>query len=268
MFSLSGKVTIITGGSGVLGGSLAKHLLQQNAIVIIIGRTADKVKQKEAELQKISNNVKGYVCDVMDIHALQDISQQIISDYSKIDILINAAGGNTPGATVTPDKNVFDLDQQQFDLSLALNLHGSVYPTMVFGKEMAKLGKGSIINISSMAAISAITRVPAYSIAKTGIDMFTKWMATELALKFGDKIRVNAIAPGFFIGDQNRKLLLNDDGSLTERSEKVIAKTPMGRFGNIDELNGAVQFLCSEAASFVTGIVLPVDGGFSAFSGV
>jgi NAD(P)-dependent dehydrogenase (short-subunit alcohol dehydrogenase family) len=147
-------------------------------------------------------------------------------------------------------------------------MNGTVYPSYVFGKVMADQGKGSIVNISSMAAYSAITRVPGYSAAKSAVTNFTQWLATEMALKFGDGIRVNAIAPGFFIGDQNRAILINPDGSLTERSIKVIAKTPMKRFGDINELNGAVQFLCSDAASFITGALLPIDGGFSAFSGV
>ena len=149
-----------------------------------------------------------------------------------------------------------------------LNMNGTVYPSLVFSKVMAKQGKGCIVNVSSMAAYSAITRVPGYSAAKTAVANFTQWLASELALKYGDGIRVNAIAPGFFIGDQNRAVLINPDGSLTDRSKKVLAKTPMKRFGDINELNGAVQFLCSDAASFVTGALLPIDGGFCAFSGV
>jgi NAD(P)-dependent dehydrogenase (short-subunit alcohol dehydrogenase family) len=155
-----------------------------------------------------------------------------------------------------------------WDKVIQLNMNGTVYPSYVFGKVMAEQGKGSIVNISSMAAYSAITRVPGYSAAKSAVTNFTQWLATEVALKFGDGIRVNAIAPGFFIGDQNRAILINPDGSYTERSIKVLAKTPMNRFGDINELNGAVQFLCSDAASFITGALLPIDGGFSAFSGV
>ncbi|HBG54064.1 MAG TPA: D-mannonate oxidoreductase, partial [Rikenellaceae bacterium] len=166
------------------------------------------------------------------------------------------------------DQSVFDMKIEDWKKVTDLNLNGTVYPSLAMGRVMADRGTGSIINISSMAAYSAITRVPGYSAAKTGIISFTQWMAMEMALKFGEKIRVNAIAPGFFIGDQNRAVLLNPDGSLTDRSRKVLARTPMKRFGNITELNGAVQFLCSEAASFITGIVLPIDGGFSSFSGV
>ena len=166
------------------------------------------------------------------------------------------------------DQTIFDMKIEDYDKVTRLNLNGTVYPTLVLGKVMASQGSGSVINISSMAAYSAITRVLGYSVAKTGIISFTQWMAMEMAMKFGEGIRVNALAPGFFIGDQNRAVLINPDGSLTERSKKVLAKTPMGRFGDITELNGAVQFLCSEAASFITGVVLPVDGGFSSFSGV
>ncbi|MEN9443355.1 MAG: hypothetical protein RIS47_245, partial [Bacteroidota bacterium] len=163
---------------------------------------------------------------------------------------------------------IFDLGMDGFRNAVDINLFGTIYPCMVFGKTMATQQSGSIINISSMAAYQAITRVPAYTVAKTGVSSFTQWLAVEVAQKFCDKIRVNAIAPGFFVGNQNRHLLLNPDGSYTERSVKVIAKTPMGRFGDISELNGLVQFLCSPAASFVTGTVIPVDGGFNAFSGV
>ena len=163
---------------------------------------------------------------------------------------------------------LYDMDISCWEKVTNLNMNGTVYPSMIFGKVMAKQGKGCIINVSSMAAYSAITRVPGYSAAKTAVANFTQWLASEMALKYGDGIRVNAIAPGFFIGDQNRRVLINPDGSLTDRSKKVLAKTPMKRFGDIKELNGAVHFLCSEAASFVTGAMLPIDGGFSAFSGV
>ncbi|MBP1594322.1 MAG: 3-oxoacyl-(acyl-carrier-protein) reductase, partial [Bacteroidetes bacterium] len=163
---------------------------------------------------------------------------------------------------------IFDMKVEDMNKVVDLNLNGSVYPCLVFGEVMAKQKYGSIINVSSMATFAALTRVPGYSIAKSGIEIFTKWLAMEMATKFSEKIRVNAIAPGFFIGNQNRAVLINPDGSLTERSKKVLAKTPMKRFGDIKELNGAVQFLCSDAASFITGVVLPIDGGFSSFSGV
>jgi NAD(P)-dependent dehydrogenase (short-subunit alcohol dehydrogenase family) len=204
----------------------------------------------------------------LDKSSLEETAKKIVETWSAIDILINCAGGNVPGATLNPDQTIFDMKIDDWEKVINLNQNGTVFPCLVFGKVMAEQTKGSIINISSMATYSALTRIPGYSVAKTGINIFTKWMATELAQKFGEGIRVNAIAPGFFIGDQNRSVLINPDGSLTERSKKVIAKTPMGRFGDITELNGVVQFLCSEAAGFITGAIIPVDGGFSSFSGV
>jgi NAD(P)-dependent dehydrogenase (short-subunit alcohol dehydrogenase family) len=199
---------------------------------------------------------------------LNKVKETVLSQYDTIDVLINAVGGNLPGAVIPDDKSVFDLSERDFDQVVDLNLKGTLLPSLVFGEPMSKSGKGSIINYSSMAVDRVITRVLGYSAAKAAMENFTKWMAVEMALKFGDGIRVNAIAPGFFIGKQNRALLLNEDGSLTERGEKIIRNTPMKRFGEAEELNGPIHFLCSDSASFVTGIVLPVDGGFSAFSGV
>jgi len=173
-----------------------------------------------------------------------------------------------PGATIGEDQTIFDLKMEDFRKVSQLNLDGTVLPSLVFGEVMAKQGNGNIINISSMTAMQAITRVVGYSASKAAIDNFTKWMSVELALKFGDGLRVNAIAPGFFIGNQNRELLLNKDGSYTKRGDTIIKNTPMKRFGEAEELNGTIQFLCSEASKFVTGIVIPIDGGFSAFSGV
>lgn len=267
-FSIEGKVAVVTGGAGVLGSNIAKSFAEAKAKVVIIDIREEKVTEAVNELKKITPDVMGITGSVLDMEQLKTIADNIVKEWKTIDILVNAAGGNLPGATLEPDQEVFDMKIEDFNKVTDLNLNGTVYPTLAFGKIMARQGSGSIINISSMATISAITRVPGYSVAKTGINIFTKWMAMEMAQKYGDKIRVNAIAPGFFIGDQNRNVLINPDGSLTERSKKVIAKTPMGRFGDISELNGAVQFLCSDAASFITGVVLPVDGGFSSYSGV
>ncbi len=267
MFEIKNKVAVVTGGTGVLGGSISKSLLEAGAKVIILNRRAEMLKQKLDELQQYGE-VSGYVCDVLSEEQLKNVRSEIENRYGGIDILVNAAGGNTPGGTISEDKTVFDMSIDEYNKVVNLNSNGTVYPCLIFGESMARRGSGSIVNVSSMATYSAITRVPGYSVAKTGMNIFTQWLAMEMAMKFGDKIRVNAIAPGFFIGDQNRAVLINPDGSLTERSKKVIAKTPMKRFGNIDELNGIVQFLCSDAASFITGAIIPVDGGFSAFSGV
>lgn len=268
MFSIEGKVAVITGAGGVLGGSIAKSFVQAGAKVVAIDIRQENLDAHIEELTGLGGEVMGVTGNVLDIASLEEVAQTVLSEWGRIDILLNIAGGNLPGATLAPGQAFFDMKTGDWEKVTSLNLNGTVFPCMVFGKVMAEQKQGSIINISSMAAYSAITRVPGYSVAKTGISNFTQWLATEMALKYGDGIRVNAVAPGFFIGDQNRAVLINPDGSLTERSQKVLAKTPMGRFGDISELNGAVQFLCSEAASFITGVVLPVDGGFSAFSGV
>ncbi len=267
MFSIAGRVAIITGGSGVLGSNIARGFLQSGAKVYIIGAHQERVNKALEELQPLGE-VKGTACNVLDIAELKRVREDVVELWGTIDILVNAAGGNIPGGTLTTEQTFFDMKVEDFDKVVDLNLNGTVYPCMVFGELMAHQGKGSIVNVSSMASFQAITRVPGYSVAKSGIEIFTKWLATEMALKFGDKIRVNAIAPGFFIGNQNRAVLINPDGSLTERSQKVIAKTPMRRFGDISELNGAVQFLCSDAASFITGTSLAIDGGFNAFTSV
>lgn len=268
MFDISGKVALVTGGSGVLGSNIAEGFLRAGAKVIIIGAHQERVDKALVRLKTISDSVWGVACNVLDMESLQAVKDKILAQWGRIDILVNAAGGNIPGGTLTVDQNIFDMKVADLNKVVDLNLYGSVYPCLVFGEIMAKQQSGSIVNVSSMAAYESITRVPGYSMAKSAVENFTRWLAQEMAIKFSEKIRVNAIAPGFFIGNQNRAILINPDGSLTDRSKKVIAKTPMKRFGDISELNGAVQFLCSDAASFITGAVLPVDGGFSAFSGV
>jgi NAD(P)-dependent dehydrogenase (short-subunit alcohol dehydrogenase family) len=268
LFSISGKVAIITGAGGVLGGNIAKHFVTQGAKVVALDIRQEQLDARVNELTALGGEAIGFVGNVLDTESLEKITGEVIARWGRIDILLNIAGGNMPGATLAPDQPVFDMKLSDWEKVTSLNINGTVYPSLVFGKAMAQQKSGAIVNVSSMAAYGAITRVPGYSLAKTGISNFTQWLAMELAHKYGDGLRVNAIAPGFFIGDQNRAVLINPDGSLTERSVKVLAKTPMKRFGDLSELNGAVQFLCSSAASFVTGIVMPVDGGFSSFSGV
>lgn len=268
MFDLEGKVAVVTGGGGVLGGSIAQSLVDAGVKVAILDIRKEQVDNRVDELQKKGGEVLGFVSSVLDVEDLKKTRELLLEKWGKIDILINAAGGNMPGATLTEQQTVFDMKIDDFQKVTELNLNGTVFPSLVFGEAMSQQGEGSIITISSMATYSAISRVLGYSVSKTGINIFTQWMAMEMATKFSEKIRVNSIAPGFFIGDQNRNVLINPDGSYTERSKKVIARTPMGRFGDIKELNGAVQFLCSDAASFITGVILPVDGGFSSFSGV
>ena len=268
LFNLAQKTIVITGGCGILGGGIAKYLLENNARLILLHYKEETLLSTINDFKKISPKVAGYVCNVVEEESVIEAAGKIIKTYGKIDALINAAGGNKPGATVAPGQSVFDVDISQLKQVVDLNLFGSIIPSLVFGKEMAKNNSGSIINLSSMAADRAITRVMGYSASKAAIDNFTKWLAVELAQKYGDGMRVNAIAPGFFIGNQNRTLLINEDGSYTERGQTIIKNTPMKRFGNADELNGAIHYLCSDASKFVTGVVIPIDGGFSAFSGV
>lgn len=268
IFSIEGKVAIITGAGGVLGGSIAKSFVKAGAKVVAMDIRQENLDARVAELKADGGDVIGVLGNVLDIPSLEDAAKEIIEKWGRIDILLNIAGGNLPGGTLAEDQSFFEMKIEDWNKVTNLNMNGTVYPSFVFGRYMAEQKSGSIINISSMAALQSITRVPGYSAAKAAVSNFTMWLALEVANKFGDGVRVNAIAPGFFIGDQNRNVLINPDGSLTERSKKVIANTPMGRFGDINELNGAVQFLCSEAASFITGVVLPIDGGFSTFSGV
>lgn len=268
MNDLKGKVAVITGGNGVLGGAIAKGFARKGAKVGILGRSEKTVKDRVSEIKEEGGQAIALVADVLDKEKLISAKETIEKEFGTIDILVNAAGGNMKGATITPEQTIFDLDLDDFDKVSQLNLKGSVLPTIIFGKAMAEHKKGSIINISSMAAERALTRVMGYSSAKAAIDNFTKWLAVEMAQKYGDGIRVNAIAPGFFIGEQNRDLLLNQDGSLTSRGETIVNQTPMNRFGKPEELQGVANWLASDDSSFVTGIVVPVDGGFGAFSGV
>ena len=267
MFSIQDKIIIITGATGALGGAIALSMAKAKGKIVILGRNDDLLTQSLSELRKYTL-AEAFCVDVMSRNELEDVREKIINQFGRIDVLINAVGGNLPGAVIPDDRSIFDMSESDFDEVVDLNLKGTLIPSIVFGKVMQLQGKGAIVNYSSMAVDRIITRVVGYSAAKAAMENFTKWMAVEMALKFGDRIRVNAIAPGFFIGKQNRDLLLNKDGSLTERGEKIIRNTPMKRFGEADELSGALHFLCSDSASFVTGIVLPVDGGFSAYSGV
>jgi NAD(P)-dependent dehydrogenase (short-subunit alcohol dehydrogenase family) len=272
MTSLSGKIAVVTGGTGVLGSNVSEGLLQASATVIVVGsrqETVDKALAKLSPVAKQNNtSVTGFVCNVLNKDEIVALTEKVKAQFGRVDILVNAAGGNVAGANIMDDMNVYESDFDALHKVIDLNLWGTIYPCLTFGKLMAEQKSGSIINVSSMAAYDALSRVMGYSIAKEGVNALTKWLAQDFARKYGDKIRVNAIAPGFFIGEQNRKALLNEDGSLTERSHKVLNKTPMGRFGDISELNGIVRFLASDEASFVTGTIIPVDGGFSSFSGV
>ena len=267
-FSIEDKVTVITGGSGVLGSSIAKSFLKEGARVVIIGRSQQKIDSKLQVWRDEGMEAMGISADITIEEEVIRAKNLVIEKYGRVDVLINAAGGNIPEATQKPDQTIFDIPFEGIDKVLHLNLQGTIYPTMIFAKEMAEKKSGSIINISSVSTLSALSRVMGYSASKTAINNFTQYMACELTTKFGDKLRVNAIAPGFFIADQNRALLTNADGSFTERGQKIIDRTPMGRFGDLEELNGAAQFLSSDAASFVNGSLMIIDGGYHAYSGI
>lgn len=268
LFSLEGKVAVVTGGTGVLGGMMAQGLAQAGAKVVILGRRQEKAEAAAAKIRAAGGEAMPAPADVMDKAQLEAVRDEVLKAWGRIDILLNAAGGTTAQATIPPDKSIFDMALDPMRYVIDLNLIGTLLPSQVFGEVLAKQGEGSIVNISSMNAQRALTRSMAYSAAKAGIDNFTKWLAVELATKFGDGVRVNAIAPGFFVGEQNRALLLNDDGSLTARGQRIIDHTPAGRFGNPEDLIGTLVWLCSPAARFVTGTVTMVDGGFNAFSGI
>lgn len=268
LFDIRNRVYILTGGGGVLAGAIGEGLARAGARVVLLDIRLANAQERAEKIIAAGGKALALESNVLDVNVLEYTKDIILQHYGRIDGLINLAGGNMPGATISPEKTIFDLQIPDFEKVLALNLNGTVFPSLVFGKVMAENRSGVIINISSMAAYRAITRVVGYSAAKAAVSNFTRWMAMEMAFKFGDGLRVNAIAPGFFIGDQNRALLINPDGSYTERGKKVIAQTPMGRFGEPEELIGAVIYLCSDASKFVTGVVLPVDGGFEVYSGV
>ena len=266
-FDLTGRVAVVTGGYGVLGGSMAHALAAAGARVAILGRREAEANAMAQSIRDAGGQAMTVVADVVARGQLESARAMILAEYGRIDVLLNAAGGNVSRArsdTTLP----FAVPMDAFDEVLQLNLHGTVLPSMVFGETMAAQGRGCIVNISSMAATQALSGVMGYSIAKAGVETFTRWMAVDLARRCGDGLRVNAIAPGFFLASQNRAAMINPDGTWTPRARSVIAKTPMGRLGNHAELQGALLFLCSDAASFVTGVVLAVDGGFSAFTGV
>lgn len=266
LFDIKDQVVVITGGTGILGRAIATHLAEQGAKVVILGRKAEVGNAIVAGIKGNGGEARFLTSDVMNREALEQNLTDILAAYGRVDALLNAAGGNMPGATIAPTGTIFDLQPEAFQKVLELNLVGTVLPTQVFLKPMVEQRKGAIVNFSSMSAFRPLTRVCGYSSAKAGINNFTAYMATEVAKKFGEGIRINAIAPGFFLTEQNRTLLTNPDGSWTERGQDVIRQTPFGRMGRAEELCGTIQYLISEASSFVTGTVAIVDGGFNAFS--
>lgn len=266
LFDIQGKVVVITGSTGVLGRSIAQYLAEQGAKVVLLGRNVEVGTALEKSILEAGGDCLFLTTDVMDRSKLEQNLTDILNRYGRIDALLNAAGGNMPGASIQPSGTFFDLKMEDFQKVLELNLAGTVLPTQVFLKPMVEQKQGVIVNFSSMAAFRPLTRVCGYAAAKAGISNFTAYMATEVAKKFGEGIRVNAIAPGFFLTEQNRTLLTNPDGTWTERGQDVIRHTPFGRMGRPEELCGTIHYLISEASGFVTGTVAVVDGGFNAFA--
>lgn len=268
LFTLEGQTAIVTGGTGVLGGMMARGLAQAGAKVGVLGRRADKAQTVTDDIISEGGTALPLAADVMDAGSLMQARHQVMAAWGRIDILVNAAGGTTPAATVAPDQSFFDAPLDPMREVIDLNLIGTLIPTQIFGAVMAEAKTGTIVNISSLSAQRALTRAVAYSAGKAAVENFTRWLAVELAQKYGQGMRVNAIAPGFFLGEQNRRLLVNDDNTLTARGQAILQHTPAGRFGEPDDLLGALIWLCSPGARFVTGTVVFVDGGFNAFSGI
>lgn len=270
LFDLRGKVVVVTGATGTLTGSAADYLAGQGARVAYLGRTVAKLDAALAKVRAAhpAAEVMALAADVSDRPALEAARDAIVAKWGRIDALLNGAGGNQPGATITPDKTFADLDFTAFEQVVALNLHGTVLPTLVFTPALLASGSASVVNYSSASSARAVTRVVGYSAAKAAVDNFTRWLAVDLGKRTQGGVRVNSLVPGFFLGEQNRRLLTNEDGSLTARGQTICNMTPFGRFGRADELHGAIHFLVSDASKFVTGTTVVVDGGFGAFSGV
>ena len=270
-YDFTDRTILVTGGAGVIGIEISRMLVECNANVVILSRNAERGEKSISELNKeIKSNGRAIYIhgDVLNSDTLHHANETIHSQFGEVDILINAAGGNHPSATTSADLSFFDLPLDALRHVDQLNLLGTILPCQVIGRGMAERGEGVILNVSSMNAFRPLTRTVGYAAAKAAVSNFTQWLAVHMAREYSPRIRVNAIAPGFFVGEQNRHLLLNEDGSLTARGATIVAHTPMGRFGTPEDLLGATMWLISPAAAFVTGIVLPIDGGFSAFSGV
>jgi NAD(P)-dependent dehydrogenase (short-subunit alcohol dehydrogenase family) len=267
-FDITGNVAVVTGGAGVLCASMCRQLAESGAKIAVLDLNLSAAAQLAAGICSAGGEAIGLACDVLDRDSIECASRTIIERFGRVDILINGAGGNRPQATTNPDQSFFDLSADALRWVFDLNLIGVILPSQVFGRIMAAQKRGVILNISSMNAFRPLTRIAAYSAAKAGVSNFTQWLAVHMAQTYSPEIRVNAIAPGFFVGEQNRQLLLNQDGTLTARGQSIISHTPMARFGVPQDLLGTVLWLVSPASCFVTGIVVPVDGGFSAFSGV
>ena len=266
LFDISNKVVAMTGATGVLGSCAAKYLAEQGAIVALLGRSESEGQALEKSITDKGGKAKAFTCDVLDEQRMQAVCDEVVNAFGRVDILINAAGGNKPGATIPPDKTFLDINTGDFNDVLRLNLIGTLIPTKAFAKAMVEQGEGCVLNFSSVSSLRPLSRVFGYSSAKAAVNNLTQFLAAEMASKYGEKIRVNAIIPGFFLTDQNRTLLTNPDGSYTDRANAIIRQTPFARFGQPEELCGCIHYLISDASKFVTGTTSVVDGGFSAFA--
>jgi NAD(P)-dependent dehydrogenase (short-subunit alcohol dehydrogenase family) len=269
LFDIQGQVVVVTGGTGVLGGAMAHYLAQMGARVVILSRHAELAVAKAREIQENGGEAMGMAADVLDRKGLERTLEQSAAKWGPVDMLINAAGGNQALATTSDTRAFFDLEWEAMSSVIDVNLAGTVQCCQVFGRSMATKGHGCIVNIASMSAIRPLTRVPAYSAAKAAVMNFTQWLATYMAREYSPQIRVNALAPGFFLTEQNRYLLEDaESGTPTSRALQILEHTPMGRMGKPEDLVGPLHWLISPASAYVTGIVIPVDGGFSAFGGI
>jgi NAD(P)-dependent dehydrogenase (short-subunit alcohol dehydrogenase family) len=268
LYSLAGHTAVVTGGTGVLGSAIAMALAMAGAKVGVLGRRRDAAEERAAQIKKRGGEAMAIPADVLDRQSLVAARERLVREWGGLHVLVNAAGGNTRAATAAVGSDPLAMSEAAFREVVDLNLTGTLLPSLVFGEAMVTSGGGAIVNISSMSASRALTRVAGYGAAKAGVESLTRSLAVELGQRHGDSIRVNAIAPGFFIGEQNRSLLLEEDGSPTRRGETILAHTPAKRFGAPDDLVGAVVWLCGPSARFVNGVVVPIDGGFSAFSGI
>lgn len=267
-FSLKDKVVIVTGGTGILGNSFVNAIVEAGGAVGILGRNEKVANERADAINKNGGQALALIADVMNEQQLTAAKEKAVSHFGKIDGLVNAAGGNMPDGVLMPNQDIFSMNVQGMKNVMDINLWGTIVPTHIFGEAIAKNGRGSIVNISSMNSKRAVTRVLGYNMGKAAVDCYTQWYAVELANRYGDKIRMNALAPGFFLTEQNRNLLTKPEGGYTERGGLVIRQTPFKRFGDPDELKGALVWLLSDASQFVTGAMICVDGGFSIFGGV
>jgi NAD(P)-dependent dehydrogenase (short-subunit alcohol dehydrogenase family) len=269
LYDFTGQTVAVTGGAGVLGGDIVCALAGCGANVAILDRVLEPVQGVLERLGPRATRVMAVACDVLDVESLRQAAAAVVTKFGAVDCLLSAAGGNKPQATTSPKLSFFDLPADALRWVFDLNILGTMLPCQVFGKLMAERGKGTILNISSMNSFRPLTRIPAYSAAKAGVSNFTQWLAVHMAQEYSPRIRVNAIAPGFFVTVQNKFLLYDEQsGALTPRGQSIISHTPMGRFGTGEDLLGTVLWLLSPASGFVTGIIVPIDGGFSAYSGV